>query len=150
MKYVQVRVHLAAPVESVFDAVSDHENFLRDKLTRTKVITDGTPSRNGLGCRREVSIGPGVRFVEEITAWDRPRSFEYVIRESSLPVEHRGGRLTFTPAGDGSDVEWTTRFRVPVPLLGSILGFVAQRIFTRAFAGLLQAAKSNLEPAHAA
>jgi uncharacterized protein YndB with AHSA1/START domain len=146
MTHVQVRVHIAAPIETVFDAVSDHEHFLHaDDGTRTKVITDGKTERNGLGCRREVTVGTRARYVEEITAWDKPTSFEYRIRETSHPIAHAGSRLTFTPADGGTDVEWTSRFRVTVPIVGPLIGLVAHRIFRRAFTGLLQATKSRLE-----
>ncbi len=147
MSHVRVRVHIAAPIDRVFGALSDHERFLSDRLTTTKVIVAGKPDRNGLGSQREVSVGPAARFVEEVTAWDPPRSYEYLIRESSLPVAHEGGRVVLTPGAGGTDVEWTTRFQVPVPVVGPLLGYLAERIFVRAFTQLLRRAKSKLEPA---
>jgi len=41
------------------------------------VVRAGEPERNGLGCLREVRVGRRVRYVEEITAWQRPLAFEY-------------------------------------------------------------------------
>src|SRR5919198_3737750 len=98
MPEVRVHVHIEAPVERVFDAVSDHETFLRSEGgVSATVLRAGQPQRNGIGCLREVRVGRRVRYVEEITAWERPSSFEYVIRETSLPLRHAGSRLTFTP-----------------------------------------------------
>src|SRR6266436_4482749 len=89
MHEVRVHVHIEAPVERVFDAVSDHESFLRSEGgVRARVVRAGEPERDGLGCLREVRVGRRVRYVEEITAWQRPLAFEYMIRETSLPLRH--------------------------------------------------------------
>src|SRR5919197_671771 len=100
MPEVHVRVHIEAPVERVFDVVSDHETFLRSEGgVSATVLREGERERNGTGCLREVRVGRRVRYVEEITAWQRPSSFEYMIRETSLPLRHAGSRLTFAPEG---------------------------------------------------
>jgi len=148
MHEVRVHVHIEAPVEQVFDAVSDHESFLRSEGgVRARVVRAGEPERNGLGCLREVRVGRRVRYVEEITAWQRPLAFEYMIRETSLPLRHAGSRLTFTPHGSGTNVEWTSRFEITVPILGRLLGVRARRIYAASFKGLLLAAKVRLEGA---
>jgi uncharacterized protein YndB with AHSA1/START domain len=144
---VQVQVHIDAPIEHVFEAVSDHETFLRteDGDTRTNVLRAGSADRNGLGCVREVRVGRRVRYVEEITAWERPRSFEYAIREVSVPIRHLGSRLTFASRGSGTDVVWTARFEIPLPILGYPLRLWLERRLARAFMDMLAAAKGRLE-----
>ena len=146
MTHVQVRVHIAAPIDRVFDAVSDHEAFLKaSDGTSCKVTREGTTERNGLGCLREVHVGKRSRYLEEITAFERPRAFDYLMLETSMPMKHKGARLTFTEAGDGTDVEWSTRFDVTVPILGPLVGLIARPLFARAFTGLLRGAKTTLE-----
>jgi uncharacterized protein YndB with AHSA1/START domain len=146
MQHVVVQVYIDAPIERVFDAVSDHERFLSaDDGTKTKLLREGTAERNGLGCIREVRVGRRARYVEEITAWERPFSFEYTIRETSLPLRHQGSRITFTAKRGGTDVEWTSRFAITVPVLGRFLRARAERRYAKAFTGLLQAAKARLE-----
>ena len=148
MELVQVHVHIEAPVEKVFDAVSDHERFLRtEDGVSARIMRPGTPGRDGLGCLREVRVGRRARYVEEITAWQRPVGFEYQIRESSLPLRHAGSRLTFTPRARGTDVEWTSRFELTVPLLGRLLGARARRLYAASFTTLLRQAKARLEGA---
>jgi uncharacterized protein YndB with AHSA1/START domain len=146
---VQVQVHIDAPIDDVFDAVSDHEIFLRteDSDTRTKVIRAGSADRNGLGCVREVRVGRRVRYVEEITAWERPSSFEYTIREASMPIRHLGSRMTFASSGVGTDVVWTGRFEIPVPVLGYPLRLWLERRLARALTDMLTVAKGRLEAA---
>jgi hypothetical protein len=145
MHQVCVRVHVDASVESVFDAVSDHEAFLRSEELSTKVVRPGQPERNGLGCLREVQVGRRASYVEEITAWQPPSMFEYTIRETSLPLRHAGSRLTFTLRNGGTEVEWTSRFEITVPIIGPLLGLWAKRLYTRSFTALLLAAKTKLE-----
>ena len=146
MRSVQVNVHINAPIEQVFEAISDHEQFLKSSDgTRTKLLQEGSAERNGLGCVREVSVGKRAWYVEEITAWDRPASFEYTIRRASMPIHHEGSRLKFTEVGGGTDVQWSSRFCIPVPLLGGLLGAAAERLYSKAFAALLATAKAQLE-----
>lgn len=143
---VRVVVHIAAPIERVFDAVSDHEVFLRTADgTTAKILREGATERNGLGCIREVNAGRRARYVEEITAWERPSSFAYTIREASMPLRHLGSRLALTPSGGGTDVEWTARFEITVPIVGRLLRAWVERQLARAFTEMLAAAKSRLE-----
>ena len=146
MRSVQVNIHINAPIEQVFEAISDHEQFLRSADgTKTKLLQEGSAERNGLGCVREVSVGKRAWYVEEITAWNRPASFEYTIRRASMPILHEGSCLSFTEVGSGTDVQWSSRFRIPIPILGGLLGAAAERLFSKAFADLLATAKVQLE-----
>jgi len=146
MRSVQVNVHINAPIERVFETISDHERFLRSADgTRTKLLQEGSAERNGLGCVREVSVGKRAWYVEEITAWERPAFFEYTIRRASMPIRHEGSRLTFTEVGGGTDVQWSSRFTIPVPILGGLLGAAAERLYSKAFTTLLETARVQLE-----
>jgi hypothetical protein len=148
---VQVQVHIDAPIDHVFDAVSDHEVFLRtgDGDTRTRILRAGSIERSGLGCIREVRVGRRVRYVEEITAWERPSSFAYTIRECSVPMRHLGSHLTFASNGGETDVVWTAHFEIPVPILGYPLRLWLERRLARAFTDMLAVAKGRLEAARA-
>ena len=146
MNLVRVRLYIEAPVETVFDAASDHESFLHtEDGVSAKVVRPGDRERNGLGCLREVRVGRRARYLEEITAWEPPVAFEYTIRESSLPLRHAGSRLSFGSRGSGTEVEWTSRFEVTVPLIGRLLGLVAERLYAASFTKLLRQAKLRLE-----
>jgi hypothetical protein len=149
MTEVSVRIHVAARRDVVFAAATDHETFLRsaDGATTARVVRAGDPAPNGLGCLREVSVGGKVRYLEEITAWEPPAAFGYTIRKTSLPLRHAGSRLTFTPRDGGTDVQWTSRFTVPIPVLGRLLERRAKRLYENAFAALLADAKARLEAA---
>lgn len=146
MEQLHVNVYIHAPVARVFDAVSDHEGFLRSEDgTSTKLLRPGAAERNGLGALREVRVGRRIRYVEEITAFARPASFAYQIIESTQPLRHYGSEMRFTPRGEGTEINWTARFEIPVPLLGGPLGGLSRRMLTAALTELLLAAKARLE-----
>lgn len=145
MPSVQVNVHFNAPIEQVFAAVSDHERFLNASDTRTKLLQPGTTERNGLGCIREVAVGRRAWYVEEITAWEKPAYFEYTIRRASMPMRHEGSRLSFAAVAGGTDVQWTSRFTIPFPILGRFIGVMAVRLYSKAFTKFLNATRLKLE-----
>lgn len=146
MEEVHVNVYIHAPAERVFDAVSDHARFLsnEDGLCTT-ILKPGIEEHNGLGCVREVKVGRGARYVEEITAWERPSSFDYQIRGTSQPLRHHGARVRVIPRGEGTEIDWTTRFEITLPLVGRALGPLFRRMLTAAFTELLLAEKARLE-----
>ena len=142
----QVQCHIGAPIDQVFNAIADHEIFLGSQQGITvKILQPGNHERNGLGCVREVRVGVRTYYVEEITAWDRPKLFEYTIRETSLPLRHEVSRLVFMSRDGGTDVEWSSRFSVMVPLIGRLLDLYFRRQLMNSFARFLAVTKSRLE-----
>jgi uncharacterized protein YndB with AHSA1/START domain len=146
MADVRVTMQIDAPIERVFNALSDHESFLTFGPTKTTVVREGEDTRNGLGCRREVMVAGGaLRFIEDVTAWDPPRAYEYLITETSIPAKHYGGRIELVENLRGTNVVWTTEFDVPVPVIGWALKKVAKRTFRLAFRDILKRAKKQIE-----
>ena len=143
---VRVQVHIRAPIDRVFEAVSGHERFLRTADgTATMVLREGASERSGLGCVREARVGSRVRYLEDITAWERPSGFAYTIRESTLPLRHRGSSLAFTELDGGTEAWWTASFEIPVPMLGRFLRPWLDRRLDGAFTVMLRATKERIE-----
>jgi carbon monoxide dehydrogenase subunit G len=106
MAGITVKKHVEAPPEKVFEVASDFAKapeHIRG-IAKVEMLTDGP-------------VGAGTRFREtrimfkreateemEVTAFDPPRSY-------ALGCENHGCKyhsvLTFTPNGDGTDVEMT-------------------------------------------
>lgn len=124
-----------SPAE-IFARVSDHESFFSGPGISCKVTRPGDSDHNGLGATREVRP-VGLRFVEEITAWDAPTSFEYRVRECSLPSNHELGRLTFSARAGGTEVVWLTRYEIPMPLIGGLVTALSAHVFSSSFRRLL-------------
>ena len=146
MAKVLVQASIQRPIADVFSMVSDHERFLSTLPgTTVKVIKPGDVERDGLGCIREVRVGERIRYVEEITLWQPPHAFEYLIREASIPIRHHGSRLDFVARGAATDVTWKSHFDVPLPVVGWALGVFMKRRYHAAFSALLSHAKAALE-----
>ncbi len=102
MVEIYVERTIAAPVEQVFDWLADPVNLAAAPLVLKARYTKDS-SGPGAGAVREVTA-VGTWFREEITAYDRPRSYSYLIVRSFPPFDHEGGTLTFTASGDGTHV----------------------------------------------
>ncbi|WP_077099167.1 SRPBCC family protein [Mycobacterium terramassiliense] len=142
-----VRIHLersiAAPPEQVFDWLADPHNLAAAPLVLRAGDAKDSPGR-GAGAVREV-VGVGTWFREEITAYDRPRSYSYLIVRSFPPFNHDGGTLTFTAAGDGTRVDWLTNYTHPARAGGKLLEAVSQRLLRASFAAILDGCADALE-----
>jgi uncharacterized protein YndB with AHSA1/START domain len=141
-----VEIHLeqtiAAPVEKVFDWLADPANLAAAPLVLKAGYAKGSSS--GAGAVREVT-GVGTSFREEITAYDRPRSYSYLIVRSFPPFNHEGGTLTFTASGNGTHVDWLTNYTHPVRAGGKLTEAVSYRLLRWSFLAILNACTQALE-----
>ncbi|WP_461480016.1 SRPBCC family protein [Mycobacterium sp. HUMS_1102779] len=151
------RIHLertiAAPVEQVFDWLAEPAHLAAAPLALRADYARDSPGRE-VGAVREVT-GVGTWFREEITAYDRPRSYTYLIVRSFPPFHHEGGTLTFTPAtftpatstaaGTGTHVDWLTNYTHPAWAGGRLLEAVSQRVLRSSFEAILDACAEALE-----
>lgn len=144
MQTITVRRSIPAPIERVFEVLSDHANYKSfPGVKDSQLVQEGQPERNGVGALRRIET-PGVWFVEAITAFERPRRFDYRITECSLPLEHQGGSVRCESRGAGTDVTWTTTMRIKVPLLGGLLTKLAAGRLEQAFAAMLRETERRL------
>jgi uncharacterized protein YndB with AHSA1/START domain len=150
MYEIHVVTTIAAPPQKVFDAISDHEHFLGRPGMICHLVKEGVQNKNGRGAVREVAT-QGRIFTEEITAFDPPRHFEYVVRRmvdrhgKSARFLHDRGWLDFAPSGPATRVDWHSRFEIPIPILGWFLERVLGKRAATGFRQLLEQAKSELE-----
>lgn len=144
MGEIKAQLRIAAPRDRVFELLSNHERFIRQPGFVTTVVRDGIGDRNGLGCVREIR-GPGLRFVEEVTAWDAPNAYEYRIVKSTVPIDHRGSRIELSGQDGAVDVTWSGAADVRLPLIGRLFGGLVDRGLQATFQGLLKQAKRELE-----
>jgi hypothetical protein len=150
MYEIHVAMTIHAPLERVFAVVSDHEHFLGGPGVTCRLAREGREQRNGIGAVREVEFGGNV-FTEEITAFDAPRGFEYVVRKllnergRPVPMLHERGWLEFTSEGAATRVVWRSRFKITIPIVGWILERVVGPRAANGFRQLLDRAKAELE-----
>lgn len=149
MYLIHVTARFDAEPERVFDVLADHETFFSFGSATCRLVEEGKGDRNGLGAVREIRDRQMV-FREEITVFDRPRRFDYVIRSLTgplglpLPVEHERGWLEFHAEDGSTRVDWRSRFRITLPLVGPLLERRVGPSFADAFGRLLEAARARL------
>jgi uncharacterized protein YndB with AHSA1/START domain len=142
-----VEIHLErmidAPAEQVFDWLADPVNLATAPLALRGRWAKDSPGP-GAGAVREV-LAVGTWFREEITAYDRPRSYSYLIVRSFPPFDHEGGTLTFTPSDDGTRVDWLSHYTHPAWAGGKVLEAVSYRLLRSSFRAILAACAKALE-----
>jgi hypothetical protein len=135
---IRVDKTLAAPIDGVFELLSDHGNYDRFLgVTAARLTREGQTEPNGVGAVRSIALGP-IHFEEEITAFERPRRMDYLIRRVNLPIDHDGGRITLEPDGAGTRVLWISTFGVPLPWIGGPLGLALAGTLRLGFVSLLE------------
>lgn len=145
MESIVVKAYIHAPIEQVWEVMSDHENYSRFKgIEYSKLVKKGANERNGVGAVREVH-GMGAKFVEDIVAYEPPRLLEYRVVRCSRPIEHEIGRVELIPRGDGTEIHWVSRFRVKIPLIGKWLGERNRAVARDGFYDFLLDIKEKLE-----
>jgi uncharacterized protein YndB with AHSA1/START domain len=136
---IRVERRLDARPEAVFEIVADHARYDRfDGIRRSELLEPGDPDPNGLGAVRWLWLGP-LRFEEEITAFEPPRRFDYLIRHvKTLPLRHDGGSIRLEPDGPGTNAVWTSSFEIPIPVVGRAMDRIFKRQLERGFARVLE------------
>jgi uncharacterized protein YndB with AHSA1/START domain len=134
---IHLQKTLAAPIDRVFELLTDHAGYTEFRgFSEAGLLQEGPEDRNGVGAIRRLSIR-GLRFDEEITAFERPTRMDYLIREVNLPVVHERGTIRLTAQGDATAIDWRSTFSVTTPIVGGALAAVLAVSLKRGFARLL-------------
>jgi uncharacterized protein YndB with AHSA1/START domain len=110
---------IAAPIETVFDVLTDHRSYARITPLRSSTLErEGDPAPNGVGAVRVLKVaGPPIR--EEVTEFSSPSRFAYKML-SGAPVKSHTGTVDLTSSGSGTRLSWrvdsTPSIPVPAPL----------------------------------
>jgi len=126
---------IAAPPERVFEWLANPASLTAVPLVIRAGWVKGT-SAPAAGAVREVT-GIGIWFREEITAYDAPRSYSYLILKSFPVFRHDGGTLTFTPKGDGTHVDWDSSYTHPALAGGRAMEAISARLLRWSFNQIL-------------
>jgi uncharacterized protein YndB with AHSA1/START domain len=125
----------AAPIETVFDALTDHrgiQNYVRAVRSST-LDREGTPAPNGVGAvRRLLAAGPPI--VEEIIDYERPTRYAYKLL-SGAPVRDHVGTVELHEKDAGTEVTWHLQSTPKIPGLGLLLGPVLKTVIGQLLKG---------------
>jgi hypothetical protein len=141
---VEVRRRLKARPGELFATLLDPELLASVRgVSDVSVLTEGPDGPRSAGTVRRVGLVGGPYLVEELVALSAPFRFDYRLRETSVPVDHRFGRIELRAAGDGTEATWTSVFSLPGrfgPLVQPFGGLASRVAFGLALAGLDRAA----------
>ena len=128
--YVENEIEINAPATDVWNHLTDHAGLGDWTIFSGKVLRPGRDHANGTGCIRELTA-PGMRIIEEVTAWDEGRYYAYQLR-SGAPFRRHQGDVFVYEDGDGcSRVRWAIRFDTWIPLGGKPIAWLLGLVFRR-------------------
>ncbi len=145
METLTVKVYVHYPAEKAFETLVNFEHFTDYKwIAEAKLLRPGEEERYGVGSLNMIRF-IGVTFITEVTAFKPPWRVEYLIKKCTFPMRQELGRIDLIPRGDGTEIHWITRFEIPTPIIGPLLGKLARFIFQYFFYESLMEAKANIE-----
>jgi len=133
--HVTSQTTVAAPIETVWDKLSDHVGMSEWGPVTVTMDKLGTADPNGVGAiRRIASAGPGPDIVEEVVTFEAPNLFGYRAL-SGTPFPGYAGEVRLTPAGTGTHINYTVSTTASFPLVKAPLAVICQvllRLLARA------------------
>jgi len=132
-----------APIETVFDALTNHRGIADYvwAVRRSTLDREGTPAPNGVGAvRRLEALGPPI--VEEIIEYQRPTVYAYKM-VSGAPVRDHVGTVALREVGTGTEVSWHLRSTPKIPGLDWLLSPVLKRVIGELLNGGVDAAEGR-------
>lgn len=126
---------VAAPVETVFEVLTDHRGYSEITPLRKSVLErEGDPAPNGVGAIRVLSaVGPPLR--EETIAYEAPTRFSYTLL-SGAPLRDHVGTVELTPRDGGTRFVYAVRTTPTLPLVGGVAVAVAKLGVKQLFDGI--------------
>jgi uncharacterized protein YndB with AHSA1/START domain len=140
---VTVSVTIAAPLERVWEAVSDLSSHV-EWMADAESIAFRTDQRSGVGTIMEVvtTVGPlRTTDVMEVTEWVERAS----IGGAHVGVVSGSGRFSLTPTPDGTLFTWSERLRFPWFFAGPMGAWIARPIFQGIWRRNLARLKAHIE-----
>lgn len=131
-----------APIDTVFDVLTDHEGYgaFTPGPVRVELERPGSPERDGVGAVRKIrGAGPAVR--EEIYRYESPTHFSYGIISGAPVKDHRGDVVLEERAG-GTFMTYRVTFDAALPLRPVMLG-VMRGVVGALVGGIIKTAESR-------
>jgi uncharacterized protein YndB with AHSA1/START domain len=130
-----LRREVAAPVDLVFEVLTDHRAY--SKLTPLRSSTlerEGEPAPNGIGAVRVLKLaGPPIR--EEVIEFEPPSRFAYKML-SGAPVKSHTGTVDLASSGAGTSVTWVVDSTPSIPVPGAVWAALVRPVITMLLRGV--------------
>jgi uncharacterized protein YndB with AHSA1/START domain len=133
--HVTSETTVAAPIETVWDKLSDHVGMSEWGPVTVTMDRLGSADPNGVGAIRRIALpGPGPDIVEEVVTFEAPNLFGYKAL-SGTPFPGYAGEVRLTPTGSGTHINYTVSTTASFPLVKAPLAVICQvllRLLARA------------------
>jgi uncharacterized protein YndB with AHSA1/START domain len=128
---------VAAPVELVFDVLTDHRGYSKITPLRSSTLErEGEPAPNGIGAVRVLKLaGPPIR--EEVTEFERPSRFAYKML-SGAPVRNHTGTVELAQSGTGTTLVWRVESIPSIPLPDAVWGGIMRQVVGQLLRGVVK------------
>ena len=98
-QHIEIRQSFNAPVETIFNILTDHESFGKVIATKIQRVVDSPDeNKNGVGSVRRISSFPVPAFEETVITFEQNQLMEYVVSKGS-PIKNHKGRMEFSEEG---------------------------------------------------
>lgn len=98
-QHIEIRQSFNAPVETIFNLLTDHESFGKVIATKIQRVVDSPDeNKNGVGSVRRISSFPVPAFEETVITFEPNQLMEYVVSKGS-PIKNHKGRMGFSEEG---------------------------------------------------
>ena len=134
MATVHVARDFAAPVERLFDHISEHENLEVMLGARIERVRDGAESPNGVGSVRRLTAGGLMRFEETVLVSVPNERIEYAITKGTPLRGHLGVMVFSATPGGGSHLDYTITFGSRIPGVAALVAASLRRSIPRGLA----------------
>lgn len=137
---ISVERTIDKPIETVFEILSDHENYSQFKAIDTSnVLREGNENKNGVGAIREIISGDS-NLHEEIVCFEPPFKLGYkVVKSSPLPYEHELGEILLEDREGKTHVTWRSKGHISIFIFGTLyFDKQIQKVGSRAFGSILK------------
>jgi hypothetical protein len=128
-----LRTSIHAPIDVVFDALTDHQGQADMSAFRSSSLERaGDPPPNGVGAiRRLTLVGPPIR--EQVTVFEPPHRFAYKML-SGVPVKRHVGTVELDAQGATTLLTWKIdsipKLPVPAPVWSALVRPVINMLLT--------------------
>lgn len=128
-QFIQMNVEFNAPLDTIFNQLSDHEKMGEVLNANVKRIKDGDEYVNGIGSVRRITPVPLAGFEETVTAFEPNKLIEYTITKGT-PLKNHFGRMLFSEHDGKTHLHYTIQFqpKLPIPLAGRVVKTVLEKI----------------------
>ena len=134
--WVHVQFDFKASPQEVFEHLAEHENLAPVFGAKVTRINDGDDSRNGVGSRRLVKVGPTPAVEETVTKYEPFELIEYRVTHGG-PLKNHVGIQRFSPLpSGGTHIDYRIRLQSKIPGLAVVLKKVLTAGIVKGFTAL--------------